>query len=524
MAEAPGRFAGRPTHLLDLDDAASDIRQALALLLRQWCAAAPTADALVLASGVISRQELADSALDLQRQLQALLGRRRCSVAVHLGNHPLNLALGLALFSSGHCQLVLPTHAPAAEWARLLAATPCQLLISDQAPFPLADQPAVLLGRLAAEPALSVWGLELGERAGDNRAGDNSGDAGPVLLTDAAFITHSSGTTTGLPVPNANPFLLPLSYALSGADWVYFTPRRLVEASFQFSAPRMQLLTHLLAGAALCLYSRQDQARLGSLYGAMAATRLHLFVPGLRRHLCGTGPRSFPADARFLTGTDRVPQALRQQVAACYPGSLAIAYSTSQLGAITLLPEERLLEVEESVGWPQEGVAIRPAQDGADLHQAFEVAVDKQWPIPYRTPDGRERLHLHRRQDCRTGDMLRLDSGGQMVFCGRADDVFLFRGVLIYPLELEAALEAADAVEEAVVFGAASERYGAVPMAVVKLRDGVDPEQTCRALMRQSKQLFGFRGLYAVHAESEIPRGIGEKPLRRLLAERHRLP
>lgn len=519
MAEALGRFAGRPTHLLDLDDAASDIRQALALLLRQWCAAAPTADALVLETGVICRQELADSALDLQRQLQALLGRRRCSVAVHLGNHPLNLALGLALFGSGHCQLVLPTHAAAAEWARLLAATPCQLLISDQEGFPLADQPALLLGRLAAEPALNVWGLKPGEWAGDN-----SGDAGRVRLTDAAFITHSSGTTTGLPAPNVSPFLLPLSYALSGPDWVYFTPRRLVEASFQFSAPRKQLLTHLLAGAALCLYSRQDQARLGSLYGDMAATRLHLFVPGLRRHLCGTGPRSFPAGARFLTGTDRVPQALRQQVVACYPGSLAIVYSTSQLGAITLLPEERLLEVEESVGWTLGDVAISPVQAGVDLHQAFEVAVDKQWPIPYRTPDGRECVHVHRRQGCRTGDMLRLDPGGQMVFCGRADDVFLFRGVLIYPLELEAALEASNAVEEAVVFGALSERYGAVPMAVVTLREGVDPEQTCRALMRQSKQLFGFRGLYAVHAEAEIPRGIGQKPLRRLLAERYRLP
>lgn len=101
--------------------------------------------------------------------------------------------------------------------------------------------------------------------------------------------------------------------------------------------------------------------------------------------------------------------------------------------------------------------------------------------------------------------------------------MFLFRGVLVSPVQLEGFLEISPGVLEAVAFGAESSTYGAVPMAVVRLAEGVDPEATTAALQQRSRQLFGFRRLYAVHAEAEIPRGAAGKPLRRILAKRYRL-
>ncbi|MCP9887550.1 hypothetical protein KBY96_06325 [Cyanobium sp. ATX 6A2] len=113
--------------------------------------------------------------------------------------------------------------------------------------------------------------------------------------------------------------------------------------------------------------------------------------------------------------------------------------------------------------------------------------------------------HLH---GFRPGDHLRRLQDGQFAFAGRANDVFLLRGVLVSPVELEAFLEAQPGVREAVVFGAESSVYGAVPMAVVQFVDGLDPIPTANSASQAFEKPKCF-GRVAPLAVKEVGRPVG---------------
>lgn len=505
------------SRLVGVESCDSKLCSAVSLFFRDWLDEKPHGDVLVYRDHVFSRHELAEHALSLQRELQDLLGpERQLSVGIWVENGFDNIALGLALFLLGCCQVVLPIHAGDIEILRILDVTPCDLVVGNRIRRPswLGDK-GYLIGSLRSESTsgLCLWSLGV------------SLDVLPrssPRLADPAFITHSSGTTTGIPSPNARSFHRTLSYAVSGKEWLYYTPRRLVEDNLQFSAPRAQLITHVLAGGALCFYRREDSLIVGRLYGDLGATRLHVTPPMLRHLLNPAISKSFPDNPCFLTGTDRVSHVLRQKVEQAYPASLAITYSTSQLGPVTYLPSGQILDVPESVGFAVKDVDILSVDHGRNLKQSFEVLVTKTWPIACVTNGGRERVIVDRCTSHPTGDLLRIVDG-HYVFCGRADDVFLFRGILIYPAELEAFLESHKEVSEAVVFGAYSTVYGAVPMGVIRTFDRADTVAVRDELLKKSKQLYGFRGLYALYVNVDIPRNASLKALRRVLAEQYRM-
>ncbi len=75
----------------------------------------------------------------------------------------------------------------------------------------------------------------------------------------------------------------------------------------------------------------------------------------------------------------------------------------------------------------------------------------------------------------RTSDVASRDADGYLRYVGRADDVFKAADYRISPFELESVLIEHDAVAEAAVVPAPDAVRGAVPKAVVALRDGVQP-------------------------------------------------
>lgn len=73
----------------------------------------------------------------------------------------------------------------------------------------------------------------------------------------------------------------------------------------------------------------------------------------------------------------------------------------------------------------------------------------------------------------RTGDIGRLDEDGYLYLVDRREDVIISGGFNIWPAEIEKALLAHPAVEEAVVFGVPHEKWGETPIGVVHLREGL---------------------------------------------------
>ncbi len=498
-----------------------DLPALLQLYFQGWEEEAPTAEVTWSTSGCTTRADIAAAVRDLLGVLERLgLLRSPGRVGIHLDDGVSNLVVGIAIFLAGQCQVVFPRHAPLAEIEAQQQQLECDWILTDSS--------TLLPGGWQTVADFSLFMPGAGE--GDVRfqalrpdlAQPSQSSAMPLRLSDPAFLTLSSATTTGVPSLQLRTFLTSLHYLTAGEHWHYFTPRRMVRRNFQFPGPRAQLINLILAGGCLCLYAAQQEEALPRLYGESGATRTHLFIPELRRLVVRRALPEFPESLEILVGTDRVPMALRGEVHHQRPGCLVITYSTSQCGPITFLPANQLLAVEESVGWPVAGVTLGFPEEAAE-DGAAEVVVDKTWTVALPEPGGGWRFEVQNLLGFRPGDRLRARPDGQFVFAGRANDVFLFRGVLISPVPLETFLEAQQGILEAVAFGAESSTYGAVPMAVVQLEEGLDPLRISLQLQRASRQLFGFRGLYAVHPNAEIPRGVGGKPLRRELARRYRL-
>jgi acyl-CoA synthetase (AMP-forming)/AMP-acid ligase II len=69
-----------------------------------------------------------------------------------------------------------------------------------------------------------------------------------------------------------------------------------------------------------------------------------------------------------------------------------------------------------------------------------------------------------------TGDQARIDEEGHIFIVGRNKDMMIFRGMNIYPREIEGVLESHPAVREAAVVGRPDATRGEIPFAFVSLK------------------------------------------------------
>lgn len=116
----------------------------------------------------------------------------------------------------------------------------------------------------------------------------------------------------------------------------------------------------------------------------------------------------------------------------------------------------------------------------------------------------------------KTGDMGCVDADGFIKITGRKKEMIIVGGENVYPREIEAALEAHDAVNEAAVIGQHDPSRGEVPVAFVTLVDGADATDTelrefCRG------KVAGFKVPRRVIISKDLPRGPTGKILKREL-------
>jgi long-chain acyl-CoA synthetase/feruloyl-CoA synthase len=113
----------------------------------------------------------------------------------------------------------------------------------------------------------------------------------------------------------------------------------------------------------------------------------------------------------------------------------------------------------------------------------------------------------------RTGDLARRDRDGYYWIIGRIKEVINVGGVKVFPAEIEEVLLTHPAVDEAMVYGAPEPRFGEVPHAKVKLRNGIACE-ALDVLRYVNKQISVFKALRAVEFVDEIPKTVTGKARR----------
>lgn len=480
-----------------------------------------TATALWTSDGEVSQEEFQQriSALLAAVRSRASLLRHECACGVLCGDTIENMVLALALSFAGIPQVLLPCHAPVAELEQIIRRCRVDVIVADRSP------PSALgLHRLARlGQGMELWAAPTWT---DGPPPDvvPPGDL-PSLLARTGFLGLTSGTTTGIPSVTRSSWHECLA-ALQQPAWPPVN-RMLMNFGLQFGASRGWAMRVLLEGTTLCVVHEWERPRIHELAGASGADGLGVGPAGIQLLLEQEQDRPFPAELRFMTGSDRMPASLRRRFLERFGPRLWVLYASSQSGPLTRLEPERLLEHDgESIGRPLPDVSfsLDPASIGSSGDpNVGEVVVRKVWTVRLEDPRAGPIDIEHPLEEFRPSDLLRAWPDGSYSFAGRANDVFLFRSVLVSPHEIEDLLAEEPSVQDVVAFGAPSTSYGAVPMAVVTLRTGIDPDRELPRLRRLCQERMGFRAPHAVMAVEEIPRGASGKALRRVLAERYAL-
>ncbi|MBC7521152.1 MAG: AMP-binding protein [Sandarakinorhabdus sp.] len=101
------------------------------------------------------------------------------------------------------------------------------------------------------------------------------------------------------------------------------------------------------------------------------------------------------------------------------------------------------------------------------------------------------------------GDYAMVETDGSITFVGRGSQCINTAGEKVFPEEVEAALKAHPAIDDALVFGVADEKWGQAVTAVVEANSAVDPE-VLRAHCRT--MLAGYKTPKRVIIVPQVPR------------------
>jgi acyl-CoA synthetase (AMP-forming)/AMP-acid ligase II len=511
-------------------------------LYRRRVLADPGREALRFSDRVMSHGELLQRLDDGGQRLEQAAARIGCDhpdlVWASYGDDSLeHLLFMLCGFLGERPLLLLPLHASADELANLARRGGVQVLVSDRPP------PAAL-AMVRRTTLGGDWALWTPAESSPPPCPDAADEARPEPMDDSEAegvrqararlnrivgLSMSSGTTTGVPTVHRSTAFDALAM-LQHPEWP-LSRRMLFSFRMQFAASRSWALRLLMEGNTLCCGRVEQRSALPELAGALDADSFAVNPAYLELMVQERLDTRFPSSVIFLTGTDRVSAVVRRRFRECFGERLVISLANSRLGPLTRLPADQLLANDgESIGWPLPNVRISfdPATDARWLADGLgEAVVQKTWRVNLLHPEHGPITLERTETESRPGDLLRRWPDGQFSFGGRANDVFLFRSLLVSPLEIENLLAADRAVEEVVAFGAPSSVYGAVPMVALRLRSDPDPdaspERELERLRRHCQLAMGAKAPKALILMEAIPRGPSGKPLRRELARQYAL-
>lgn len=283
--------------------------------------------------------------------------------------------------------------------------------------------------------------------------------------------------------------------------------RPLVGTSMQNWSSRLQKLLLILRGKSfVARHSTQpfrEQPFIDDCDGTLISPN------GLRQWIALGNMQYLGADFLIISGSDRVPMNLREELSVIKNINLGITYATSQTGPITWLPPDALLEEEDSVGWPLKEVSIHPIETKDSLYKNGKVFNEAIISTPRTTFN--------------PGDFLHISQSGQIIFGGRSNDSFLYNSLLISPIEIEDVVCRHAGVKECVAFGATSNRFGAVAMVGLVIYEEFNFQQMLGEVDQLCREFLGIRRPHKIILMDKIPKNQSGKALRRELSKRYSL-
>lgn len=282
------------------------------------------------------------------------------------------------------------------------------------------------------------------------------------------------------------------------------------------------LMRGLFYGMRVLLQESFEPGAVNRALDSAGVTIISVVANMLSRLLDERNNRAYPASFRcMLVGGGPVPQVLLERcVQAGVPVMQTYGMTETTSQAATLAPEDALRKLG-SAGKPLAGVELRIEQDGMPIPagQVGEIALRGAIVTLGYANRPEATAQAWRGGWFHSGDLGYLDEEDFLYIVDRRDDLIISGGENIYPAEIEAALLAHPAVEEACVTGVLHEKWGQVPVAFVKLRAGYTLEEA--ALLEYCRERLARYKIpqRIIFSAENLPRNAAGKLLRRVLRQ-----
>ncbi|HVZ46696.1 MAG TPA: fatty acid--CoA ligase family protein [Ramlibacter sp.] len=202
-----------------------------------------------------------------------------------------------------------------------------------------------------------------------------------------------------------------------------------------------------------------------------------------------------------------ISEPLRRRVMEAITPNLWVGYGTNECWYATAATPEMIRTTPGTVGVASSRSEVRLVSDSGEPVAAGEVGLieirGRSVVSGYWDP-GLPENGAFRDGWFRPGDLGRATADGQIVFCGRSDNMMIFNGVNIYPVEIENCLLAFPGIAEAVAFPSGDPVHQDVPVCAVVFEEGVQPD--VKALAQFARKQLGFRAPRAVYLFPRLPR------------------
>ncbi|MFT4120874.1 malonate--CoA ligase [Bradyrhizobium sp.] len=302
----------------------------------------------------------------------------------------------------------------------------------------------------------------------------------PRAGSDLAAILYTSGTTgrsKGAMLTHAN---LASNATALAETWRFTASDVLIHALPVFHTHGLFVATNvaLFSNATLIFQANFDaDAIVAALSGATVLMGVPTFYVRLLAH-AGITQASTAHMRLFVSGSAPLLPETHEAWRARTGHAILERYGMTETNMITSNPFEGERR-PGTVGFPLPDVELRitDPETGAALEQGATGMIEVRGPSVFQ---GYWRMPDKTREDFRadgyfiTGDLGKIDRSGYVHIVGRAKDLIISGGFNVYPVEVEAEIDAMDGVVESAVIGLPHRDFGEGVTAVVARSAGAD--------------------------------------------------
>ena len=225
-----------------------------------------------------------------------------------------------------------------------------------------------------------------------------------------------------------------------------------------------------------------------------------------------------PTVRSIFVSSSPVSENLRLRLRREISSQLFVGYGSNEFGEATVTTPSDLDTHSETVGKACPGVTVtiidnsgNPCPPGVKGH----IRLNSNPMMQGYHSDSLDSGQHFRKDGFYPGDVGSLTEDGNLIFAGRSDDMMIYRGVNIYPREIEAVLESHPAVSDAAAFPLLSLSHENIPFAVVCASNISE-----NLLLQYCQERLGWRRPARIFFAKSLPRNAGGKILKRALADK----